>query len=194
MERTEPLAEIDKVLLAAPHDQMSRRFVAAWLGWRGIGRRLPKRADVELGDIKELLGRVMLFELVGPGNILVKVAGSQLRDHAAFEATGKNFADLTPPGQWPLRQWRMQEMAARPCGGVMITRGQGAAGFGGTFETVTLPLEPDAPGKPRLLISNVAVIGAVYEPPAKDRPHVVPLVDEFRFLDLGAGVPEKAGP
>jgi hypothetical protein len=194
MDRTEPLADVDQGLLAAPRDQMSRRFVAAWLAWRSTGRLVPMRGDVELGDIKALLGRVLLFELVGPTEILVKVAGSQLRDHAAFEATGKNFAELTPPGQWPLRQWRMEQMAARPCGGIMITRGDGASGFGATFETVTLPLAPDAPGKPRLLMSNVAVVGGVYEPPAKDRPHTVPLVDEFRFLDLGAGVPDKATP
>jgi hypothetical protein len=194
MDDTEPLADFDQGLLAAPRDQMSRRFVAAWLGWRGTGRLLPRRGDVELGDIKVLLGRVLLFELVGPAEILVKVAGSQLRDHAAFEATGKNFAELTPPEQWPLRQWRMEQMAARPCGGIMITRGDGASGFGGTFETVTLPLAPDAPGKPRLLMSNVAVVGGIYEPPAKDRPHIVPLADEFRFLDLGAGVPDKATP
>lgn len=194
MDRSEPLADIDQALLAAPHDQMSRRFIAAWLGWRGAGRLLPQRSDLELGDIKEMLGRVLLFELLGPDEILVKVAGSQLREHAAFEATGKNFADLTPPDQWPLRRWRMQQMAALPCGGLMITRGEGATGFGGTFETVTLPLAPDAPAKPPLLMSNVAVLGGIYGPPAKDRPHTVPLVDEFRFLDLGARIPARAAP
>lgn len=194
MDRTDPLADFDQGLLAAPRDQVSRRFVAAWLGWRRTGRLMPTRAEIELADIKELLGRVMLFELIGPEEILVKVAGSQLRDHAAFEATGKNFAELTPPGQWPLRQWRMEQMVVRPCGGIMITRGDGASGIGGTFETVTLPLAPDAPGKPRLLMSYVAVVGGVYEPAAQDRPHTVPLVDEFRFLDLGAGVPDRTVP
>jgi hypothetical protein len=184
---------IDESLLAAANDQVSRRFIAAWLGWRR-GALLPKRAEIELGDVKEMLGRVILFELIGPDDIRVKVAGSQLRDHAAFEATGKNFAELTPPGQWPLRQWRMQEMAGRPCGGVMISRDGQTRGDGVTFETVTLPIEPDHAGKPRLLLSNVAVRGGIYEPPVEGRPHLVPLVDEFRFLDLGAGLPARNSP
>jgi hypothetical protein len=189
-----PSAEFDRTLLAAPRDQISRRFVAAWLGWRGTGKLVPQRAAIELGDIKDLLGRVILFELIGPDEIRIKVAGSQLRDHTDFEATGRNFAELTPPEQWPLRQWRMAQMASRPCGGVMITRDTDVEGDGSTFETVTLPLEPDEPDKPRLLLSNVAVIGGVYDPPRKGRAPLVPLVDEFRFLDLGAGIPQQGGP
>lgn len=189
-----PSAPFDRTLLAAPSDQISRRFVAAWLGWRGTGKLAPRRAAIELGDIKELLGRVILFELIGPEEIRVKVAGSQLRDHTDFEATGRNFAEITPAEQWPLRQWRMTQMASIPCGGVMITRDTDVEGEGSTFETVTLPLEPDEPGKPRLLLSNVAVIGGVYDPPRKGRAQLVPLADEFRFIDLGAGMPQQAGP
>jgi len=156
---------------------------------------MPKRPAIELQDIKELLGRVILFELVSEDEVRIKVAGSQLRDHVNFEATGRNFADLTPPAQWPVRRWRLNEMAARPCGGVMINREtETHSGESVTFETMTLPVEPQGPGKPRLLISNVAVLGAIYEPPAEDRPQMVYMPDEFRFLDLGAGIPERMEP
>ena len=43
-------------------------------------------------------------------------------------------------------------------------------------------------------IGNVAVLGAIYEPPAEDRPQMVYMPDEFRFLDLGAGIPERMEP
>lgn len=155
---------------------------------------MPQRAGIDIADIKALLGRVILFELTGPDDIRVKVAGSQLRDHIDFEATGRSFAELTPPEQWPLRRYRMMAMALRPCGGVMITHDRQTRGDGMTLETVTLPLAPDAPAKPPLLISNVTVIGGVLEPPIEKRPQIVPLVDEFRFVDLGAGVPERERP
>lgn len=184
---------IEEALLEAPRDRLSRRFIGAWLGWRRTGRLLPKRTEMDLSDIKELLGRIILFELIAPDDIRIKVAGTQLREHADFEATGRNLAELTPPGHWPMRRWRMQEMAALPCGGVMITRDQPAIGFGGTLETVTLPVEPDEDGRPRLLLSNVAVLGDVH-PSVKGRPRIVPMVDEFRFLDLGAGLPGSAPP
>jgi hypothetical protein len=184
---------LDQALLAAPHDQANQRFIAAWLGWRGPERLMPKRSAVELGDIKGLLGRIILFEIISEDDIRIKVAGSQLRDHINFEATGRNFAAVTPPDQWPLRRWRLSEMATRPCGGTMINRETYTdSGDAVSFETVTLPVEPEGLGKPRLLMSNVAVLGAVYEPPAKDRPQMIFMPDQFRFLDLGAGIPAQS--
>ncbi|HZB93679.1 MAG TPA: PAS domain-containing protein [Stellaceae bacterium] len=197
MKTLEPAGTIDEALLAAPHDQTNRRFIAAWLGWRGATRRLPRRSMVELADIKELLGRVMLFELLGPDEIRVKVAGSQLRDHADFEATGRNLADLTPPEEWPIRRWRMNEAARLPCGAHMVNIDtQTRSGEGAAFETLTLPIEPDEPGKPPLLMSNIAVLGGVYDPPAEGRPQVfhIPEQFRFRFLDLGAGIPTTTMP
>jgi hypothetical protein len=185
---------IDDALRRAPRDPASRRFIEAWLGWRGMGALLPKRAEIDIADIKALLGRVILFELAGPDDIRIKVAGSQLRDHTDFEATGRNFAELTLPQEWPLRRYRMTMMATLPCGGVMITYDRRTRGEGVTLETVTLPLAPDEPAKPPLLISNVTLIDGVFEPPVEDRPQIVPLVDEFRFVDLGMGVPERARP
>jgi hypothetical protein len=112
MDTLEKTNHLDQALLVAPHDQTNRHFIAAWLGWRRSGQLLPKRSALKLDDIKPLLGRV----------VLVKVAGSQLRDHINFEATGRSFAELTPPAQWPLRRYRLNEMAARPCGAWMINR------------------------------------------------------------------------
>jgi hypothetical protein len=180
---------LTQALLAVPRDQTNRQFIAAWLAWRGPGRLLPRRSAVELADIKQLLGRVVLLEIIGDDDIRIKVAGSQLREHANFEATGKNFADLTPPDEWPVRRWHLTQMARRPCGGALISRDGGV-----TFEGVTLPLEPEDPGKPRLLMSNVAVLGGIYERAAKDRPQIIRLADEFRFLDLGAGIPDRIRP
>lgn len=197
MKTLETAGTIDEGLLAAPHDQTNRRFIGAWLGWRGAARRLPRRSMVELADIKELLGRVMLFELLGPDDIRIKVAGSQLRDHADFEATGRNLAELTPPEEWPIRRWRMATAATLPCGVHMVNIDtQTRSGDGAAFETLTLPIEPDEPGKPLLLMSNVAVLGGVYDPPVKDRPRLFHVAEDFRFrfLDLGAGIPATTLP
>ena len=186
---------LDQALLTAPHDQANQRFIAAWLGWRGPEGLMPKRSAVELGDIKGLLGRIILFEIISEDDIRIKVAGSQLRDHINFEATGRNFAAITPPAQWPVRRWRLKKMGTSPCGGLMINREtETQSGDAVRFETVTLPVEPNGAGKPRLLISNVAVLGAVHDPPASDRPQMVYMPDEFRFLDLGAGIPERIEP
>ncbi|HTW50292.1 MAG TPA: PAS domain-containing protein [Stellaceae bacterium] len=195
MDALDRAGDIERALLATPQDQTNRHFVAAWLGWRRAGQLMPKRSAIELQDIKELLGRVILFELISEDDVRIKVAGSQLRDHVNFEATGRNFAAITPPAQWPVRRWRLKKMATRPCGGVMINREtETQSGDAVRFETVTLPVEPDGAGKPRLLMSNVAVLGAVYDPPTTDRPQIVYMPDKFRFLDIGAGISERIEP
>jgi hypothetical protein len=188
-------APLDQNLLAAAQDEGNRQFIAAWQGWRGPGRLLPKRSAVELGDIKQLLGRVILLELVSDGEILVRVAGSALRQHTDFEATGKNLRDLTPAEQWRVRLWRTRAAASRPCGARMINIGERTpGGEGAAFETVTLPIEPDDAQKPPLLMSNIAILPGKYTPPAKVRSQDALLPDQFAFLDLGAGVPDRIEP
>ena len=191
------LDAIDDALRHVPRDPANRRFIEAWLGWRGERRLIPPRAEIEIADIKTLLGRVILFELLGPDDIRLKVAGSQLRDHAAFEASGRNLAELTLPEQWPLRRYRLTTMAHRPCGGVTLMHGRpGSHNEGTMFETVALPLAPDHPAKPPLLISNVAVIAGSGSPVSELKPPqpILLLPEDFRFLDLGAGVPEREAP
>jgi hypothetical protein len=195
MDTSEAPHHIDQAMLDAAQDETNRRFIAAWQSWRGSQCLLPKRSAVELGDVKQLLGRVILFELISDDEILVKVAGSQLRDHSNFEATGRNLRDLTPAEQWPVRRWRMAAAAGLPCGARMVNiTSRTLSGAGVAFETVTLPIEPDEPEKPRLLMSNVAVLGGAYDPPAKDRPPLAWLPEEFRFLDLGVGIPKHTEP
>jgi hypothetical protein len=64
----------------------------------------------------------------------------------------------------PVRNYRMQQMAARPCAGATVTLNQQTIGQGVVFESVTLPIEADATGKPRLLITKVTAIGGAFEP------------------------------
>ncbi len=71
MDTRELADRLDQVMLDAAFDETNRQFIAAWQGWRGPGRLLPKRSAVELGDIKQLLGRVILLELISQDQVLV---------------------------------------------------------------------------------------------------------------------------
>lgn len=190
-----PIASLaDERLRGAVRDRASRRFIEAWLAWRGPGRLMPTRSALEIADIRELLGQVALFEVLGPDKIMIKVAGTRLRDITNVEATGRNFAELTPPEVWPVRRYRMMQVASRPCAGVAITRDRRTLGDGVTFEIVSLPIDADQPGGARLLIHCVTSIEGGFQPPTPDRQPVMLLPDRFEFLDIGAGTPERIEP
>jgi hypothetical protein len=102
-------------LLAAVREPKSKRFIGAWLRWRGT-RPLPVRSTLDLGDVKPLLSLVMLTEVRSPDEILVRVAGTQLGEYLGFEMTGQNLLKLTPPADRPIRRYRFAQLAGMPCG------------------------------------------------------------------------------
>lgn len=184
----------DQRLRDAVREPASLRFIEAWLGWRGSSRLMPPRTAMDIGDIRELLDAVMLFELNGPDDIRIRVAGTRFRHHANFEATGRNLIELTPPALWPIRRYRMHAMAQLPCAGAMTTFDRETIGAGITIESVTLPIDADQPGGSRLLISCLTPVGGAYEPPAPSRRQYIVLADQFAFVDIGAGRPERTEP
>ena len=190
----EELAAPDRALWGTARDPANRRFIEAWLAWRGVNRLMPTRSAMEIADIRELLGSVALFEVLGPNDIRIKVAGGRLREHANFEATGRNFAEITPPDFWPIRSYRMMQMSSLPCAGRSINVDRRTLGEGIIFEIMTLPIDADAPGGARLLISCVVPLEGGFQTPKPDRQPVFLAAESFTFLDIGAGVPARTEP
>jgi hypothetical protein len=178
-------------LAGALRDQDTARFVEAWAGWRK-GRLLPRRADMELRDIARVLNRVTLFEVRGPDDIVVRLAGTALRDLVELDLTGRNFRDVTAPEEWPTRRQRMLGMSETPCGGFMNYRDAQPTGRVVVFEAVNLPLDPDEAGKPRLLLSCSSLLARSFEAPRQDAPRTIAVASNFTYVDIGAGVPEAA--
>jgi hypothetical protein len=174
-------------------EQVNREFAAAWLHWRG-DRLLPRRADVDLNAIRRMLPLVLLIEYHSPAEARVKVAGSRLRDYIGYELTGANYIDLAPLEDRPIRRYRSWEVAMRPCGSRLLYDHRVQSGRIMRSEVVSLPLDPDLPGGPRMTIANIVPLTSrneLLEPPV-DRDVVV--AEEYAFLDIGAGVPDSIYP
>jgi hypothetical protein len=171
----------------------SRRFIDAWLGWRGSDL-IPGRRALELADIKSMLKLVLLFELRSAAQVYIRVAGTGMRDYLGFELTGSNYMALTPFVDRPVRYFRFRQIADRPCGGVMLYNQRLGSGEVVPSEVVSLPIAPDDPQAPKLVISHATPLGP--QPPSPSVPHMLQLhlAEEFRFLDIGAGVPDRIVP
>jgi len=172
-------------------DPDSARLARAWLRWRA-DRLLPQRSDLELRDIAPILGRMALFELRGPDEVIIRLAGTTLRDIVDFELTGRNFRDITAPADWPERYRRLSTMARHPCAGFMSYRDVQPSGRIVLLEVITLPLDSDQPGKPPQLISCTSQLGRSFELPSRDQRRAIPLAVSFTFVDIGAGLPDAA--
>ena len=76
-----------------------------------------------------------------------------------------------------------------PCGGLMTVKYVMETGRQLVFETVSLPVEPDtADAAPQLLICNTLLDGKIEVTLAKPS-RSIPATDDFRYVDVGAGLP-----
>jgi hypothetical protein len=180
-------------LLAAVREPKSKRFIGAWLRWRGT-RPLPVRSTLDLGDVKPLLSLVMLTEVRSPDEILVRVAGTQLGEYLGFEMTGQNLLKLTPPADRPIRRYRFAQLAGMPCGALFEHHHIMPSGRNLVSEVMILPIDPDDPAKPRVLMHHFAPMRGQHKSGAKPEGQEIPLSREFRFLDVGFGVPASTIP
>jgi len=169
-----------------------RLFVEAWLLWRGDAL-LPHRGQLDLNRIKRLLPGIALLDVHGPEDVRYRVAGTRLVAHLGFDPTGRNYKELTPPGQWPVRSYRVRQMVARPCAGAMHHEEE--------FDLhrvvvgmLTLPLLPDAVDGRPLLLSYAEALEPLPHPADMPLTRVMRLPDRFTFVDIGAGVPETTEP
>jgi hypothetical protein len=175
-------------LMAALRQPDSVQFTEAWLGWRAT-RLLPRRSDMVLSDIKRCLRHVMLCEVIGPDNVLVRVSGTRIADSLDFELTGSNYRDRTDPKDWPERSRHFIEMTMRPCAGFMQFRDAFEPDRVNRFETVSLPLEADDPARPRFILSLNTPLDRDFERHARNDTSVVAAQD-FVYVNIGAGIPE----
>lgn len=178
-------------LRAVPNDSL-RRFIEAWLQWRGTAM-LPRRAQLDLNQIKAMLPMVMLFELRAPDDVRFRVAGTGIARHLGFDPTGRNYMELTPEGQWPVRRYRLDRMAGQPCGGAMHHEDEQDLRRV-AIAMLTLPLLPDEPDGYPLLFTHVAPLEEMPHPVDGTLARMTRLPDRFTFVDIGAGVPDAIEP
>jgi hypothetical protein len=179
-------------LKALAQKPLTVQFIDAWIGWRAT-RLVPRRSEMELRHIAGSLETIILFDYFGPDKIMLRVAGTRLGELSGIELTGKNYKDLTRPEYWPTRRRRIEAMLERPCGGIMYVRYVMANGRRLKFETVSLPVEADErDGARQLLACNTLVDGDF--PPSGVRSQGIPGVEDFAFVDIGAGIPDDETP
>lgn len=166
----------------------NHQLLDAWNRWRG-GRLLPRRSDIALGDIKALLPLVTLQECNSRYDVRFKVVGTAIRELIGAELTGANYIDLTLPEHREIRAGRIAAMVSRPCGSLFTYHHRFANGLVAQAETLSFPIDPDLPGRPRMILSYSATETPHFIPPP-DPSQPLAVMEDYWFVDIGAGLPE----
>jgi|GEM_PF-1640835 len=110
---------------APPSDwpQLSEKqqaFYSVWQNLRGPdGTDIPFRRDLSMAKLRRLASSLTIFEFPSPGEMIVKVSGTEMDAHFGQNLSGKNIVDVI--GETAARPMiRFNECLARhPCGGLV---------------------------------------------------------------------------
>lgn len=119
------------------------RMHAYWLSKRG-GREMPRRADIDVLDLRDCLGNLCLLDVVGeaPRRFRFRVDGSNLAALTGFELTGK-FVDDVPDAGYRDFLTALYERVCATRVPVFLANAEDWNGRGIEEISVTLPLSSD---------------------------------------------------
>jgi hypothetical protein len=178
-------AVVDTTHIATPG---SLALLRAWDGWRGT-RLLPSRADMTLSDIAPQLPFVVLLELRGPDDAHIRLAGTALCAALGQELKGQNWLALTPPEARAMRAARLQHLVGQPCAAVLQGTNRARSGMEFRIEQLALPVRPVRPTAPMQILAVISLLPGQPRPSHVAGAQIGQLPDQFRFLDIGAGLP-----
>ena len=156
---------------------------------------LPRRAQVDPGAILPLLPSLYILGVADTG-VIVRLAGTALRQLYGLEMTGRNMLDVVAPEQRAARLWRTRHAADHPCGMYLLRSHRYASGAIDNVESIFLPLIVEGPADGLQAQQFIGIAAsksdrrwiAEEERGALMTPHV------FRFLDVGFGIPPTIHP
>jgi hypothetical protein len=174
--------------------QACRALADYWSALRPPGG-LPRRAQVDPGAIPLLLPSLYILGVTDAG-VIIRLAGTALRQLYGIEMTGRNMLDGVAPEHRAARLWRTLHAADHPCGMYLLRSHRYASGATDNVESIFLPLivkEPADALRAQQFIGIAASKSdrrwiAGEERGALMTPHV------FRFLDVGFGTPPTIHP
>jgi hypothetical protein len=181
-----------KINSAGNWPEECRQLLDYWNALRA-DRLVPMRRMIDPGRIKLLLPFLLLIEERSATEARIRLAGTGLRDLFGFEPSGQNYIDLAPRLNRRERGYRMWQITHHPCGGRYTRRIPFPSGVRETCDGLLLPLTADRPDRPPLAIAvEMPRFGPRWL--NRGRQAVLEPVDDFVFVDIGAGVPASAVP
>jgi len=168
----------------------SHDFEDYWRSIRGDAL-VPLKSDFNPADIKQLLPNIMIFDIISEPSpsLMIRLAGSSLREHWHVEPTGKDYLDYLPEGEQMDVFNGFTTMCAKPCGRWRRLETHFESHLSILSESTLFPLINDRHGTP--MIVTLAVPLARSEPLSKTGRAITTTFPVAPvWIDIGAGTPE----
>jgi hypothetical protein len=145
--------------LPISHPRLQRLY-AYWSTKKGQ-RKMPSRADIDVLDLRYMLGNIMLVDVVDgtPPRFRIRVHGSNLSQRAGYDLTGKMLDELPETEFRKEVRDRWTEVATY---GEPLHCDKNVQFFDGQpyhYESIVLPLSADGESV------NMELVGLIYADP-----------------------------
>lgn len=163
--------------------------------WKSLPKvdLVPERSSFDPVSQRAILSHFAILELVEPGVVKYRLAGTAEAQRYGQDVTGKNYLDFVNPERRAEACRAFEEMAGRPCGMLAIIHSTARSGRHVINESLGFPMR-GSDGRSNLLYfqSNTASTKEYYD----SRLDVLDThvrVSRRLFIDIGAGVPTDFG-
>ena len=102
------------------------------------------------------------------------------------------YIETAPPEQRALRGERTWAVATAPCGSLFQIPIEYTSGRRLPSEIISLPVAPDDPGAAMQTFSICAIADNTLVERPSIAPGHIPMSQEYRFIDIGAGIPDPS--
>ncbi|WP_262695842.1 PAS domain-containing protein [Kordiimonas aquimaris] len=166
------------------------QLLAAWDNWRGDSL-LPKRADIKLTDVSNLLKSSLMFDMISDTRIICRYIGSTFLDIYGQDFTGHNYLDLTHPDERAERSRRLMVVAKHPCIAAWAVTIVSSKDESIDIVGVSVPIQPNTDDAPMQLMQVAAILRPIPHSSftKSDEQNVVNSSDQYSSIDIGAGMP-----
>ena len=122
--------------------------------WQSLPRQdlVPFRHSFLPEEVPSLLSTMLLYELVSPDFIKIRLLGSLIADRFGAYRTGTNYLDFVEQSRRKNAAGALWALARHPCGMRVFLKQELWSGRNALLETVGLPLLNDTPGGNPLVI------------------------------------------
>jgi len=178
---------------AIARSEGSRQFEALWRSLRRDGL-VAHRADFRPAEARHLLRDLVLLEAPADTHpsARIRISGEGFNEAAGQNMAGQDHLDLLAPQYRAAAVATSELMINTPCGLWQVSPIHLARGYAIHLEMTAFPLAT-GDGKPPCLLGHVRPIEG-FMPVTLPTPNglAIDTAVTFRFVDIGAGVPEWA--